>query len=94
MPDPDERDGDDGDDQGDQGARFLEALGDLVDLAAEIPATEALAGYDKTVTEAFFRDWPTVRSWGDSLYARLQYEIGGSDLPDDDPKSPETGDGD
>jgi hypothetical protein len=75
----------------DQGSQLIETIGDLVDIASEVSPEEALEGFDKTATEVFFRDWPTVRSWGDSLYERMQNDLGGSSLPDSDPKSPETG---
>ena len=75
----------------DQGSQLIETIGDLVDLAAALPPADAFDGLDKTATEVFFRDWPTVRSWGDSLYERLQIDLGRSPLPDQDPKSPETG---
>jgi hypothetical protein len=78
----------------DQGSQLIETIGDLVDIAAEVSPEEALEGFDKTVTEVFFRDWPTVRSWGDSLYERMQSDLGGAELPDQDPRSPETGNGD
>ena len=75
----------------DQGSQLIETIGDLVDLAAALPPADAFDGLDKTVTEVFFRDWPTVRSWGDSLYERIQDDLGRSPLPDQDPRSPETG---
>ena len=75
----------------DPGSQLIETVGDLVDLAAELPPAEAFDGLDKTVTEVFFRDWPTIRSWGDSLYERIENDLGRSALPDNDPKSPETG---
>jgi hypothetical protein len=75
----------------DQGSQLIETIGDLVDLAAGLPPDEAFEGLDKTATEVFFRDWPTVRSWGDSLYERLQNDLGRSPLPDQDPESPESG---
>ena len=75
----------------DQGSQLIETIGDLVDIAAEVSPEEALEGFDKTATEVFFRDWPTVRSWGDSLYERMQNDLGRSPLPDSDPTSPETG---
>jgi hypothetical protein len=75
----------------DPGSQLIETIGDLVDLAAALPPAEAFDGLDKTVTEVFFRDWPTVRSWGDSLYERIQNDLGRAPLPDDDPQSPETG---
>jgi hypothetical protein len=75
----------------DPGSQLIETIGDLVDLATALPPAEAFDGLDKTVTEVFFRDWPTVRSWGDSLYERIQHDLGRAPLPDDDPKSPETG---
>ena len=78
----------------DQGSQLIETIGDLVDIAAAVPPPEAFDGFDKTVTEVFLRDWPTVRSWGDSLYERIQNDLGSSSLPDQDPKSPETGTGD
>ena len=78
----------------DQGSQLIVTIGDLVDLAAALPPAEAFDGLDKTATEVFFRDWPTVRSWGDSLYERLENDLGRSPLPDQDPRSPETGAGD
>jgi len=78
----------------DQGSQLIETIGDLVDIAAEVSPEEALEGFDNTVTEVFFRDWPTVRSWGDSLYERMQDDLGRSALPDQDPRSPESGNGD
>jgi hypothetical protein len=75
----------------DQGSQLIETIGDLVDIAAAVPPEEGFDGLDKTVTEVFFRDWPTVRSWGDSLYERIENDLGRSPLPDQDPKSPETG---
>src|SRR5262249_42946946 len=56
----------------DQGSQLIEIIGDFVDIAAEVSPEEALEGFDKTVNEVFFRDWPTVRSWGDSLYERME----------------------
>ena len=75
-------------------ARLIEALTDLTQVTAAVPSDSALDSFDKTTNEVFFRDWPTVRSWAESLCQRLDDEFGHAALPDHHPRSPETGVGD
>jgi hypothetical protein len=75
-------------------ARLLLALADLTQIAAAIRPQDAPGEFDETVTEVFYRDWPTIRSWAESLWQHLNGDLGRAALPDADPKSPETGTGD
>ncbi len=74
------------------GARLLRALAELVDVAGEVTPehVDAVLG-DASVTENFYRDWPTVRDWAEPIYRRMESELGRAALPDSDPDSPETG---
>ena len=49
-------------------ARLMLVLADLIEIAAAIPPENTAAEFDETVTEVFYRDWPTIRSWAESVW--------------------------
>jgi hypothetical protein len=80
-------------DENELGARLLVALSDFVDVTAAIPPDLAIETFDQTVAEVFFRDWPTIRSWAESVWQRVEGDLTRAALPEEDPRSPETGTG-
>jgi len=72
-------------------ARLLVALADLAEASAASTPEEAADTFDATVSEVFFRDWPAIRDWGESVWHHLDEDLGREATPESDFLSPETG---
>jgi hypothetical protein len=75
----------------DIGDRFLELIHELEDVAARVTAQRALAEFDETTLQVFWRAWPQVSSWTGQLWSMLTAELAGPSSPSDDPELDETG---
>jgi hypothetical protein len=71
----------------DVGDRFLELIHDLEDIANSVPAKRALAEFDETTLQVFWKRWPHLSGWAGSLWTMLSAELAGPSTkhdPDED----------
>ncbi|HXW45395.1 MAG TPA: hypothetical protein VEL03_11445 [Streptosporangiaceae bacterium] len=57
--------------------KFLELIHELEDVAASVPAQRALAEFDETTLQVFWKKWPHVSAWAGSLWSMLSAELAG-----------------
>jgi hypothetical protein len=71
--------------------RFLELIHDLEDLANSVTAERALAEFDETALQVFWKKWPHISGWNGRLWSRLSAELAVASAPATDPELDETG---
>lgn len=71
---------------------FLDIFEDLADLIASVPAQRALAEFDQTTLQVFWKKWPQVSAWAGWLWSQLSAELAVSGQQAD-PDFDETGEG-
>jgi hypothetical protein len=76
------------------GDRLLALLGELDAITREVPAEEASRLLDAATLEVFWRDWPHVRTWAETVWQRLGQDLAVPAQPVDDPELDEVGGGD
>jgi hypothetical protein len=76
------------------GDLLLATLADFVKITQALPAPNAASVLDETEVEVFWRDWPEVRSWAESVWQRLGRDLAGPAQPVSDPELDEVGEGD
>jgi hypothetical protein len=59
----------------DSGEEFLAIIEDLADLIASLPAQRALAEFDDTTLQVFWKKWPQVSAWAGWLWSQLSAEL-------------------
>jgi len=57
--------------------KFLELIHELEDVATSVPAQRALAEFDETTLQVFWKKWPHVSAWAGSLWSMLSAELAG-----------------
>ena len=55
--------------------RLLEAIHELEDLANSVTAHRALAEFDETTLQVFWKKWPHLSQWAGSLWSMLSAEL-------------------
>lgn len=55
--------------------RFLELIHELEDIANSVPARRALAEFDETTLQVFWKRWPHLSAWAGSLWTMLSAEL-------------------
>jgi hypothetical protein len=55
--------------------RFLELIHELEDIATSVTAKQALAEFDETTLQVFWKKWPHVSAWAGSLWSMLSAEL-------------------
>jgi hypothetical protein len=55
--------------------RFLELIHELEDVTGSISAKRALADFDETTLQVFWKKWPQVSAWAGSLWSMLSAEL-------------------
>lgn len=55
--------------------RFLELIHELEDVTGSISAKQALADFDQTTLQVFWKTWPRVSAWTGSLWSMLSAEL-------------------
>jgi hypothetical protein len=75
------------------GDRLVRALSDLEAVTREVTVDDALAGLDEATLEVFWRDWPSLRGWAETLWQRLNDDLATPASPVTDPDLDEVGDG-
>jgi hypothetical protein len=71
--------------------RFLELIHELEDVSTTLSARQALADFDETTLQVFWKKWPHVSAWAGSLWSMLSAELAGPSAPQRDPELDETG---
>jgi hypothetical protein len=71
--------------------RFLELIHELEDVTTTLSARQALADFDETTLQVFWKKWPHVSAWAGSLWSMLSAELAGPSSPQRDPELDETG---
>jgi hypothetical protein len=59
----------------DSADRFLELIHELEDLCSSVTAQRALAEFDETTLQVFWKKWPHVSAWAGSLWSMLSAEL-------------------
>jgi hypothetical protein len=57
--------------------RFLELIHELEDIATSVTAQRALAEFDETTLQVFWKKWPHMSAWAGSLWSMLSAELSG-----------------
>jgi hypothetical protein len=71
--------------------RFLDLIHELEDLANSVPAQRALAEFDETTLQVFWKKWPGVSAWAGSLWRMLSEELAEPASPHRDAELDEVG---
>jgi hypothetical protein len=72
--------------------KFLELIHELEDVATSVTAQRALAEFDETTLQVFWKKWPYLSAWTGSLWSMLSAELS---VPSSkhDPEADEIGEG-
>jgi len=73
------------------GDRFLELIYELEEMTNSVTAERALAEFDETTLQVFWKKWPHVSGWNGRLWAMLSSELAGPSARAADPELDETG---
>jgi hypothetical protein len=73
------------------GDRFLELIHDLEDIANSVTAQRALADFDETTLQVFWKKWPHLSAWSGRLWAMLSTELATASAQAVDAELDETG---
>ncbi len=71
--------------------RFLELIHDLEDISTTLSAQRALAEFDETTLQVFWKKWPHVSAWAGALWSMLSAELSAPSSPQRDAEHDETG---
>jgi hypothetical protein len=71
--------------------RFLELIHEMEDVSRTMTAQQALAGFDETTLQVFWKKWPHVSAWAGSLWSMLCAELSAPSSPQHDLDAHETG---
>ena len=71
--------------------KFLELVHELEDVATSVTAQRALAEFDETTLQVFWKKWPHISGWAGSLWSMLSSELAGPATKHDDPDLDEIG---
>ena len=75
----------------DVGDRFLELVHELEDLTNSVTVERALAEFDETTLQVFWKKWPHISGWNGRLWANLSAELAGPAARAVDAELDETG---
>jgi len=75
----------------DIGDRFLELIHELEDIANSVTVHRALADFDETTLQVFWKKWPHLSAWSGRLWAMLSTELAVASAQAVDPELDETG---
>ncbi len=71
--------------------RFLELMHELEGISRTLSPQRALAEFDQTTLQVFWKQWPHLSAWTGSLWSMLSAELSGPASPQVDPELDETG---
>jgi hypothetical protein len=72
--------------------KFLDLVHDLDEATRSLTPEQALARFDATTLQVFWKRWPDVSAWAGSLWRLLSEELSGPAAPHLDPELDEVGD--
>ena len=75
----------------DIGDRFLELVHELEDVVNSVTVERALAEFDETTLQVFWKKWPHISGWNGRLWAMLSAELAAPAARVTDPELDETG---
>jgi hypothetical protein len=75
----------------DIGDRFLDLIHELEDVTTSVTVERALADFDETTLQVFWKKWPHLSGWNGRLWALLSAELAGPSSRAGDPELDETG---
>jgi len=75
----------------DIGDRFLDLIHELEDVTTSVTVERALAEFDETTLQVFWKKWPHLSGWNGRLWALLSAELAGPSARAEDPELDETG---
>jgi hypothetical protein len=75
----------------DIGDKFLELIHDFEDIANSLTAQRALAEFDETTLQVFWKKWPHLSAWAGSLWGMLSAEVAEHSRQHDDSDTGEIG---
>jgi hypothetical protein len=75
----------------DVGERLLGVLNEFGAITRQLPAEDAADALDNAILEVFWRDWPPLRSWTESLWQRTHQDLDTPATPVSDPEIDEVG---
>jgi hypothetical protein len=75
----------------DIGDRFLELVHELEDVTNSVTVERALAEFDETTLQVFWKKWPHISGWNGRLWAMLSAELAAPAARVADPELDETG---
>jgi len=75
----------------DSADRFLELIHDLDDVTSSVAVRRALADFDETTLQVFWKKWPHISAWAGSLWGMLSAELAGPGSQHEDPDLDEIG---
>jgi hypothetical protein len=71
--------------------KFLEIVHDLEEVTASVSARQALAEFDETTLQVFWKKWPHLSAWAGSLWSMLSAELAEAAARYSDPEIEEIG---
>ena len=71
--------------------RFLDLIHELEDVTPSVTVERALAEFDETTLQVFWKKWPHLSGWNGRLWAMLSAELAGPSARVADPELDETG---
>jgi hypothetical protein len=71
--------------------RFLELIHELEDVVNSVTVDRALAEFDETTLQVFWKKWPHLSGWNGRLWAMLSAELAGPSARAADAELDETG---
>ena len=71
--------------------RFLDLIHELEDVTTSVTVERALAEFDETTLQVFWKKWPHLSGWNGRLWALLSAELAGPSARAADPELDETG---
>jgi hypothetical protein len=71
--------------------RFLDLIHELEDVTTSVTVERALAEFDETTLQVFWKKWPHLSGWNGRLWAMLSSELAGPSARAADPELDETG---
>jgi hypothetical protein len=75
----------------DMADRFLDLIQELEDVTTSVTVEQALAEFDETTLQVFWKKWPHLSGWNGRLWALLSAELAGPSARVADPELDETG---
>jgi len=71
--------------------RFLDLIHELEDVTTSVTVERALAEFDETTLQVFWKKWPHLSGWNGRLWAMLSAELAAPSAGVADPELDETG---